>query len=162
MYSPKDMLQLYVYVYLNKVRSSRRLEIESKRNLEVMWLLKKLSPDHKTIARFRKDNAKALKNVFKDFVRLCMKLNLYGKELIAIDGSKFKAVNSKNTNFTMGKLEDRIARIELKIEEYFKQMNSLDIEENVSEKKFTTSEITSIILELNSKREEYKDYQNNF
>jgi len=93
-YDPKDLLKLYVYGYLNKIRSSRRLENETKRNLEVLWLLRRLSPDHKTIARFRRDNTGALKEVFKSFVGLCVRLVLYGKELIAIDGSKFKVVNS--------------------------------------------------------------------
>jgi transposase len=100
MYDPKDMLKLYLYGYMNRIRSSRRLETETSRNLEVIWLLRTLSPDHKTIARFRHDNAEALKNVFRDFVKLCLKLGLYGKELIAIDGSKFKAVNSKARNFS--------------------------------------------------------------
>jgi transposase len=88
-YDPKDLLKLYVYGYMNRVRSSRRLETESKRNLEVLWLLRRLSPDHKTIARFRHENPKALKGVFQDFVKLCVKLDLYGKELAAIGGSKF-------------------------------------------------------------------------
>ena len=121
MYDPKDLLKLYVYGYMNKVRSSRRLETETKRNLEVIWMLRRLSPDHKTIARFRHDNTAALKNVFRDFVKLCMKLNLYGKELVAIDGSKFKAVSSKDRNFTDKKLQDRIAQIEAKIEGYLKR-----------------------------------------
>ena len=85
-YNPKDMLKLYIYGYFNKVRSSRRLEAETTRNLEVKWLINKLSPDHKTIARFRHDNALALKNVFREFVKLCLKLRLYGRELDAIDG----------------------------------------------------------------------------
>ena len=111
LYDPKDMLRLYVYGYMNRVRSSRRLEAESKRNLEVIWLLGKLSPDHKTIARFRHDNSKALKNVFRDFVRLCVRLGLYGKELLAVDGSKFKAVNSRKRNFTEKQIQDKISKI---------------------------------------------------
>ena len=99
-YDPKDLLKLYVYGCMNRIRSSRRLEAENKRNLEVLWLLRKLSPDHKTICDFRRDNPKALKNVFGDFVKLCIRLDLYGKEPTAIDGSKFKAVNSKGRNFT--------------------------------------------------------------
>ena len=94
-YDPKDMLKLYVYGYMYRVRSSRRLETETKRNLEVIWLLGRLSPDHKTISRFRRDNGKALKNTFRAFVRLCADLGLYGKELVAIDGGKFKAVNGR-------------------------------------------------------------------
>jgi transposase len=112
MYSPQDMLKLYIYGYMNRIRSSRRLETESKRNIELIWLLKKLSPDHKTIARFRQENSKQLKNLFRNFVKLCIKLGLYGKELVAIDGSKFKAVNSRERNFNDKKLKERIRRIE--------------------------------------------------
>ena len=133
-YAPQDMLKLYVYGYMNRVRSSRRLETESKRNLEVMWLLKKLSPDHKTIALFRKDNPEGLKKVFRNFVKLCMKLELYGKELISIDGSKFKAVNAKDRNFTKDKLKERLKRIEEKIEKYMKDLEAGDEAEEGREK----------------------------
>jgi transposase len=98
MYDPKDLLKFYLYRYMNRIRSSRRLETESGRNLELIWLLCHLCPDHKTIAEFRRRNGEALKNVFKGFVKLCVKPGLYGKELLAIDGSKFKAVNSKERN----------------------------------------------------------------
>jgi transposase len=93
-YHPADLLKLYLYGYLNRVRSSRCLERETHRNLEVMWVLKKLTPDHKTIADFRKDNLKALKAVCCEFTLLCKRLGLFGGELVAIDGSKFKAVNN--------------------------------------------------------------------
>ena len=93
-YAPGDLLKLYIYGYLNRIRSSRKLEQECHRNVEVMWLLGKLAPDHKTIADFRKDNRQAFKEVFKSFCLLCRELELFGGELIAIDGSKFKAVNS--------------------------------------------------------------------
>jgi transposase len=138
-YDPKDILKLYIYGYMNRIRSSRRLETESKRNLEVIWLLKKLSPDHKTIANFRKDNKKALKSVFKSFVKLCIKLDLYGKELAAIDGSKFKAVNSKDRNFTKGKLKDRLERIDKKIEEYLTELENTDSQEDKTDKEKTTA-----------------------
>jgi transposase len=94
-YAPADMLKLYIYGYLNKIRSSRKLEQETHRHVELMWLLCKLKPDFKTIADFRKDHAKALRQVCQEFTVLCKKLDLCGRELIAIDGSKFKAVNSK-------------------------------------------------------------------
>jgi transposase len=97
MYDPKDLLKLYLYGYMNRIRSSRRLETESGRNLELIWLPRALCPDNKTIAEFRRQNGEALKEVFKGFVKLCVKLGLYGKELVAIDGSKFKAVNSRST-----------------------------------------------------------------
>jgi transposase len=97
-YDPSDLLKLYIYGYLNQVRSSRKLEKECHRNVEAMWLMKKLAPDHKTIADFRKDNVDCIKPVFKEFVYLCRSLDLYGAQLIAIDGTKVKAVNSKSNN----------------------------------------------------------------
>jgi len=158
MYDPKDFLKLYIYGYMNRVRSSRRLETETKRNLEVIWLLGGLSPDHKTIATFRRDNAAALKNVFRDFVRLCMKLGLYGKELVAVDGSKFKAVNSKDHNFGGKKLEERIARIEAKIEEYLRELEDSDWEENAAAGEKSSEEIARIITELAARKELYQGY----
>lgn len=124
-YNPLDMLKLYIYGYLNRIRSSRSLEREAQRNLELMWLLKKLTPDFKTIADFRKDNKKAIKRVCKEFILLCKKLELFGKELVAIDGSKFKASNSKKRNFNEAKLKRAIKEIEDKVEQYFS-----DLEEN--------------------------------
>ena len=158
MYNPKDLLKLYVYGYMNKIRSSRRLETEPKRNLEVIWLLGRLSPDHKTIARFRRDNSVALKNVFRDFVKLCMNLNLYGKELVAIDGSKFKAVNSKDRNFTDKKLLDRIARINARIEEYLQELEYRDRKEDTAVDEKTAEEIAEIITELAERKELYQSY----
>ena len=157
-YDPKDMLKLYIYGYMNRIRSSRRLETESKRNLELIWLLCKLSPDHKTIARFRCNNPKALKKVFKSFVKLCVKLDLYGKELAAIDGSKFKAVNSKDRNFTKDKLSDRLKRIEAKIDEYLKELEKTDKEEDAVEKEKSAGEINRIINELKERKELYLEY----
>lgn len=115
-YHPKDMLKLYLYGYLNRVRSSRRLEQEATRNLEVIWLLKKLKPDFKTIADFRKDNKKALKKVFQDFTKLCDEWELFGKELVAIDGSKFRACNSKKNNYSSKKLARHLQYLDEKIE----------------------------------------------
>jgi Transposase and inactivated derivatives len=99
-YDPADLLKLYIYGYLNRVRSSRRLEAETRRNLEVIWLLRGLTPDFKTIADFRKDNRGAFKPVFRQFVLLCRKLDLFGGELLAVDGTRLKAVNSTERNFT--------------------------------------------------------------
>jgi transposase len=155
-YNPKDILKLYVYGYMNRIRSSRRLENESKRNLEVIWLLQKLTPDHKTIADFRKENKRSLKNVFKSFVKLCMKLDLYGKELAAIDGSKFKAVNSKERNFTQDKLKDRLERIEEKIEAYMKEIEDTDREEDEVAAEKTAAEIKGIIKDLKERKAEYQ------
>jgi len=97
-YDPADLLRLYVYGYLNRVRSSRRLERKANRNTELMWLLRRLAPDFKTIADFRKDNARAIREVCKEFIFYCRKLRLFGGELIAIDGSRFKAVNARDRN----------------------------------------------------------------
>jgi hypothetical protein len=135
---------------MNRLRSSRRLETETKRNLEVMWLLGRLSPDHKTIAHFRHENGSALKNVFRGFVGLCVKLGLYGKELTAIDGSKFKAVNSKERNFTMGKPRDRIARLEAQIEEYLRELEDNDGKENTVGGEKNTVEIKGSVLQPES------------
>jgi transposase len=111
-YHPSPLLKLYIYGYLNRVQSSRRLEREAGRNLEVMWLTGRLVPDHKTIADFRKDNGPAIKKVCAQFVALCRKMGLLAKASVAIDGSKFKAVNSRDNNFTKGKMERRLAQIE--------------------------------------------------
>lgn len=153
-YSPKDLLKLYIYGYFNRIRSSRRLETESKRNIEVIWLLRNLSPDHKTISKFRKDNSVAIRNVFRTFVRLCIKLGLYGKELIAIDGSKFTAVNSKDRNFNVQKLEERLTNIDNKINKYL-----LELDENDKfEKKDTETEDISEKLEvLKNRKEKYEN-----
>lgn len=156
MYSPQDMLKLYIYGYMNRIRSSRRLETESKRNIELIWLLSKLSPDHKTIARFRHENRKALKNVFHDFIKLSIKLGLYGKELISIDGSKFKAVNSKERNFNNEKLAERIQRIEAKIAEYISELDKNDGKESTLEKGFNADKIKEIIKKLEARKIEYK------
>src|SRR4051812_2776960 len=111
-YAPADLLKLYIYGYVNRVRSSRRLEAETRRNLEVIWLLRHLQPDFKTIADFRKDNRHAFKAVFRQFVLLCRKLDLFGRELIAVDGTRLKAVNSTDRNFTRDTGSGRWTRIE--------------------------------------------------
>ena len=153
MYAPKDLLKLYLYGYMNRVRSSRSLEIETKRNLEVIWLLKKLTPDHKTIARFRQHNARALKNVFYSFVKTCMGFGLYGQELIAVDGSKFKAWNSKDRNFSSGKLSDRITRINERIEAYLAELNETDkLEQGTAD----SINIEELIRKLNEREERYQ------
>ena len=127
-YDPADLLKLYLYGYLNRIRSSRRLEAETKRNLELMWLLKKLSPDFKTIADFRKDNRNCFKGVFKQFNLLCRMLELFGAELVAIDGSKFKALNNPKRHYTAEQLQGLVAKIEERIEEYLKELDTQDSE----------------------------------
>lgn len=106
-YHPAALLKLYIYGYLNRIQSSRRLEREARRNLEVIWLLQRLSPDDKTIADFRRDNGPAIKKVCAKFVELCRQMGLLTKASVAIDGSKFKAVNTRDKNFTEGKVERR-------------------------------------------------------
>jgi len=157
MYCAKDMLKLYVYGYMNRTRSSRRLEAETKKNVEVMWLLCKLSPDHKTISRFRKDNKKALKSVFRDFAKLCLDLGLYGRELIAVDGSRFQAVNSKENNFNYDKIKDRLKRINNRINAYLEELDSMDEKENTVEAEAEKEKINRIIEDLEARKEKYKE-----
>src|SRR6266513_3478744 len=125
-YDPGDLLRLYLYGYLNRVRSSRMLEREAKVNLEVMWLLGKLAPDFKTIADFRRDNLEAIKRVCREFTLLCQKLKLFGGELVAIDGSKFKAVNNRRRNFSEARLTKAIKAIEEKIDGYLDELDQAD------------------------------------
>jgi transposase len=125
-YHPGDMLKLYIYGYLNGIRSSRQLEKATQRNVEVMWLLRQLTPDFKTIADFRKDNTEALKRVCREFTLLCKKLDLFGGELVAIDGSKFSAVNHDSHCYTKAKLQRLIKDINEKIETYFIRIESQD------------------------------------
>src|SRR5437762_10167159 len=125
-YHPSVLLKLYIYGYLNRVQSSRRLEREASRNVEVMWLTGRLVPDHKTIADFRKDNGPAIKKVCAQFVALCRKMGLLAKASVAIDGSKFKAVNSRDNNFTKGKMERRLAQIDESVARYLSQLDTAD------------------------------------
>ena len=125
-YHPSPLLKLYIYGYLNRVQSSRRLEREAGRNLEVMWLTGRLVPDHKTIADFRKDNGPAIKKVCAQFIALCRKMGLLAQASVAIDGSKFKAVNSRDNNFTKGKMERRLAQIEESVARYLSQLDTAD------------------------------------
>jgi transposase len=128
-YHPADLLKLYIYGYLNRVRSSRRLEAETRRNLEVMWLLRELTPDFKTIADFRKDNRGAFKPVFRQFVLLCRKLELFGGELLAVDGTRLKAVNSSERNFTHAKLTKQLELIDQKLTDYLERLDRCDAQE---------------------------------
>ena len=118
-YHPSIMLKIYVYGYLNRIHSSRRLERECQRNVELMWLTGRLAPDFKTIANFRKDNGRGDRQVCKEFVVLCRKLNLISQSTVVIDGSKFKGVNNRDRNYTPGKLKRRREELERSIERYF-------------------------------------------
>jgi transposase len=125
-YDPAALLKLYLYGYLHRVRSSRLLEAECHRNVEVIWLLRQLRPDFKTIADFRKDNLKPLRAAGRQFTLLCRKLELFGGELLAIDGSKFRAVNGRDSNFNEGKLKDLIALADQRMADYLKQLEQAD------------------------------------
>ena len=157
-YNPKDLLKLYLYGYLNRIRSSRRLEHEASRNIEVIWLLKKLKPDFKTIADFRRDNKKALKAVFRQFVRLCDEWDLFGKELVAIDGTKIRACNSKRNNYSAKKLERHIQYIDEKIDTYLKDLEAGDQAESI-DRKPSAEEIQKRIKELRNRKLKYEGYQ---
>ncbi len=128
-YHASVLLKLYVYGYLNRVQSSRRLEREAGRNVEVMWLTGRLAPDHKTIADFRKDNGPAIRKVCAQFVALCRQLDLFADASVAIDGAKFKAVNSRDKNFTRAKMKRRMEQIEESVERYLHQLDSADRQE---------------------------------
>jgi transposase len=125
-YNPGDLLKLYIYGYLNRVRSSRRLEAETHRNLEVIWLMRQLQPDFKTIADFRRENKTAFRQVFREFVVLCRSLDLFGRDLIAVDGTRLKAVNSGQRNFTKGKLAKAMAESDERLARYLKQLEEAD------------------------------------
>ena len=128
-YHPATMLKLYVYGYLNRIPSSRRLEREAQRNIELVWLTGRLAPDFKTIPDFRRDNGPAIRAVCRQFVMLCRKLNLFSDVLVAIDGSKFKAVNTRDKNFTPAKLQRRIEQVEQSIARYMAAMETADRQE---------------------------------
>ncbi len=125
-YHPAVLLKIYIYGYLNRIQSSRRLEREAERNVELMWLTGRLAPDFKTIADFRRDNGKAIRGVCRQFVVLCRNLNLFSQSIIAIDGSKFKAVNNRDRNFTQGKIKARMQQIEQSIDRYLAALDSAD------------------------------------
>jgi transposase len=125
-YYPATMLKLYIYGYLNRIQSSRRLEKEAHRNVELMWLLERLTPDFKTIADFRKNNSEGIKNACRAFIDLCRQMQMFTDVTVAIDGSKFKAVNSKQNNFTSQKAKDHIERVEQSISNYLEKLDKAD------------------------------------
>src|SRR5450432_355862 len=125
-YHPSVLLKIYIYGYLNRIQSSRRLEHESQRNVELIWLTGRLAPDFKTIADFRKDNGAAIRRVCREFVLLCRSLNLFSEALVAIDGSKFKAVNGRDRNFTKHKLKARMQQLEESIARYLADLDGAD------------------------------------
>ena len=155
-YDPAALLKLYLYGYLHRVRSSRMLEAECHRNVEVIWLLGKLAPDFKTIADFRKDNLKPLKAVAREFTLLCRKLELFGGELLAVDGSKFAAVNARDKNFNADKLQNLIARADARLAEYLEQLDQADAAEPASAAPSKT-ELQQKIAALREKQDWHKE-----
>ncbi|AHC36117.1 transposase [Pseudomonas gorinensis] len=161
-YHPAILLKIYIYGYLNRIQSSRRLEREAQRNVELMWLTGRLMPDFKTIANFRKDNSKAIRGVCRQFVVLCQQLGLFGENLVAIDGSKFKAVNNRDRNFTSAKLKRRMEEIESSINRYLTALDTADrqeptsseaktvrLEEKIAKLKVQMKELQAIEIRLN-------------
>src|SRR5476649_2782623 len=147
-YHPSGLLKLYIYGYLNRVQSSRRLEREAGRNVEVMWLTGRLAPDHKTIADFRKDSGRAIRQVCAQFVALCRTMGLLAQASVAIDGSKFKAVNNRDRNFTRAKMERRMAQIEESVARYLQQLDTADRQEPSEALKTKTSRLKEKIAKL--------------
>jgi transposase len=154
-YAPSDLLKLYIYGYLNRVRSSRRLESETHRNVEVIWLLRQLKPDFKTIADFRRDNHKAFRPIFRQFVLLCRELDLFGKELIVVDGTRIKAVNNKDRNFTRASLTEFIRLADAKLDDYLKRLEANDTTE-VSAASSRVDNLAEKIAAIRGRRERCK------
>src|SRR6516165_9612083 len=149
-YHPSVLLKLYIYGYLNRVQSSRRLEREAGRNVEVMWLTGRLIPDHKTIADFRKDSGQAIKQVCVQFIELCRLMGLLATASVAIDGSKFKAVNTRDKNFTSGKVERRRAQLEKSVARYLAQLDTADLQEPSEELAAKTTHLKEKLVKLES------------
>jgi transposase len=147
-YHPSVLLKLYIYGYLNRVQSSRRLEREAARNVEMMWLTGRLAPDHKTIADFRKDNGRAIRQVCVRFVELCRLMGLLTQASVSIDGSKFKAVNNRDKNFTRDKMERRMAQIEESVVRYLQQLDTADRQEPSEALKTKTERLKEKIEKL--------------
>jgi transposase len=159
-YPPAALLKLYIYGYLNRIRSSRCLERESQRNVEVMWLLKKLKPDHKTIADFRKIHASALQQVCREFIELCKALELFGGELVAIDGTlrEFLAVNARQRNFNLAKLKHRLQELDLRIRTYLDELAQAEAADT-DRPRTSPQELQSHLERLRQRQRRYQGYQ---
>jgi transposase len=156
-YDPGDLLRLYIYGYLHRLRSSRLLEKECTRNLEVIWLLRTLKPDFKTIADFRRDHKKALLQTCREFTLLCKKLQLFGNELVAIDGSKFRAVNSKDRNYNERKLSELIAGIDARIKTYLTELDDCDKRAEPVPNALTRQQLMEKIAALKERQDDYEE-----
>jgi transposase len=158
-YHPAVLLKLYIYGYLNRIQSSRRLEREARRNLEVIWLLQRLSPDDKTIADFRRDNGPGIKKVCAKFVELCRRMGLLTKASVAIDGSKFKAVNTRDKNFTKGKVERRRQQLEESVSRYLAQLDTADLQEPSETLAAKTAHLKEKLTKLKSEMHKLEAYE---
>ena len=158
-FHPSVLLKLYIYGYLNRVQSSRRLEREAGRNLEVLWLMGRLIPDHKTIADFRKDNGLALRKVCARFVDLCRQMGLLAVASVAIDGSKFKAVNNRDRNFTKGKVERRREQLEESVARYLSQLDTADLQEPTEALAAKTKHLKEKLAKLDSEMQRLEAYE---
>ena len=156
-YNPKDLLKLYLYGYFNGIRSSRKLAKECERNIEVFWLINELKPDFRTISEFRKDNINKMKEVFKEFSILCDSLNLIGKEIVAIDGSKFRANNGRRKNYTKRKIEKQIKYYEENIEKYIEVLDKEDAEEKENKVNIDKEELNKKIEEAKQRIKELEE-----
>ena len=155
-YHPSVLLKLYIYGYLNRVQSSRRLEREAGRNFEVMWLLGRLVPDHKTIADFGKDNGPAIRKVCARFVELCREMGLLATASVAIDGSKFKAANNRDKNFTRAKVERRRAQLEESVARYLSQLDTADRQEPTEALAAKTTHLKEKLAKIKEEMERLK------
>jgi transposase len=159
-YDPGDLLKLFIYGYLNRIRSSRMLERECKRNVELYWLLNELIPDHNTIANFRRDNAKAIKRVFRKMVIMCKALDLIGGKVIATDGTKLRAQNSKKNNYNQKKIDDHLKFIETRLHEYLEALDVADTAETMGlDPGIDKEKIREKIARLNEKKLKYKNLE---
>jgi transposase len=157
-YDPADLLKLYVYGYLNRIRSSRRLEAEAGRNLELMWLLRSITPDFKTIADFRKDNRACFKEVLKQFNLLCRKLDLFGAELVAIDGSKFKALNNPKRSLSLKELSELLLQVDTRIAQYLQQLDQNDLEAEGARANPTKQGLEQKLSTLRERKGQYEQW----
>jgi len=158
-YHPSALLKLYIYGYINRVQSSRRLEREAGRNLEVIWLLRRLTPDDKTIADFRKDNGPAIKKVCAQFVGLCRQMGLLTGASVAIEGSKFKAVNTRDKNFTRGKFERRCKQLEDSVARYLAQLDTADRQEPSEALTAKTTHLKEKLIKLQEEMAKLATYE---
>lgn len=155
-YDPKDLLKVLIYGYFYGARSSRKMERECKVNVEVMWLTGKLTPDHNTLSEFRKKNIRCMKPMFREFNKFCLDLNMFSLDYVSIDGSKFRAVNSKDRNFTLSKLDDRLKRLDSHIDEYLAALEESDGEDDG--RKLSREELEEKLAKLQERKARYEGY----